>query len=59
MLRYTKIDTYLFVFVQFIFSFCLEIVRSFILFSFVFSIVAITFFRLFYKTIYIFRFFFL
>ena len=41
MLPCIKIGTYLFVYVQFIFSFYEEFFRSFFLFSFVFSIVTI------------------
>ena len=47
MLPSTKIDTYLFVYVQFIFSFCQANARSFISFSFLFLILTIAFFRLF------------
>ena len=38
MLHFIETDTYLFVSVQSIFSFCQQIARSFILFSFVFFI---------------------
>ena len=44
MLPYIKIDIYLFVYVQFVFSFDHKIFCSFILFSFVFSVLTIFYF---------------
>ena len=58
MLPYIKTDTYLFVYMQFIFSFYQEISRSFILFTFLFSILKIAYFGYFCKTIFFIRFFF-
>ena len=47
MLPYIKIHTYLFVYVQFVFSFYHKIFCSFILFSFAFSVLTIFYFKLF------------
>ena len=47
MLPYTKIDTYLVVYVQFIFTFYQKIACSFISFSFAFFMLTIAYFRLF------------
>ena len=44
---YIKIDTYLFVFMEFILVFYQEIALIFMLYSFVFSILTIAYFRLF------------
>ena len=49
MLPYIKIDAYLLVYMEFIFSFYQEIALSFMLFGFVFSILTIFYFRLFCK----------
>ena len=56
---FIKIDIYLFVCVQFIFSFYQQIACSFILHSIVFSLLTTGYFRLFCKIIYIIRFLFL
>ena len=49
MLRYIKIDTCLIAYMQFIFSFYQDIARSFMLFSFIFPILMIAYYRLFWK----------
>ena len=59
MLPYIKIDTYLSVYVKFIFSFYQAIACSFILINFVFSILTIVYFGLSYEINYIIRFFFI
>ena len=59
MLPYIKIDTYLFVYMQFHFWFDQEIAPSFMLSSYVFSVLSITYLKLFCKMIYTIRFFFL
>ena len=56
---YIKTDTYLFTYVQFIFSFYPEIAFSFVLCSFVFSILKIAYFKLPCKMGYIIKFSFL
>ena len=56
MLCFIEIDNYLFFYVQFIFSFHREIYLSLILFSFLFSILTIAYFRLFCQAIYMIRF---
>ena len=47
MFPYIKIDTYLFVFMELILVFYQEIALMFMLYSFVFSILTIAYFRLF------------
>ena len=59
MFPYIKDNAYLFVYMQFIFSFYQEIAFVFMLFSFVFSILTVAYFRLFCKITCIVRFFFL